>query len=362
MAEARMNRSRWAAIGAAVAVTLGAGGFGLARATEPDAAAAFVPITPCRIFDTRPEFQVGPRSSPLGPNDTHTVTAHGTNGDCTLPTSATGLALNVTAVGATLPTFLAVFPADVALPNASNLNPAPGQPPTPNAVTTDLSATGQFSVYNKQGSVYVFADVVGYYTDHTHDDRYYTKAEIDAGAGPAWMVPMAPAAATNDGTNAFFSVAGGGSSGTTGLYLLESGFGRFHHGFALPDQYQAGTDVRVDITWGAETNNATGCAFRFELNQLDFYREGSQIIRPSAEFENPLPSIGFPRTNLIAPASLGAGNGFQMVTQHTFLTIDGTQLQPGDHAMIALNRRAGAEAADTCTNAMIVLGMSVGPA
>ncbi len=36
--------------------------------------------------------------------------------------------------------------------------------------------------------------------------------------------------------------------------------------------------------------------------------------------------------------------------------------RPGDHLMIALNRRAGAETTDTCTAAMIVLGLEVGPA
>src|SRR5690606_29858795 len=99
---------------------------------------------------------------------------------CDLPTAAVGLALNVTATDATLATFLTVFPTGAARPNASHLNPAPGQPPMPNAVTTDLDSAGSLSVFNKQGSVHVFADVVGYYTDHDHDDRYYTVAEVDA--------------------------------------------------------------------------------------------------------------------------------------------------------------------------------------
>ena len=58
-------RTRWSAVGAAVAVTLGAGGIGLVSATFPSDATTFVPITPCRLFDTRPEFQVGDRGTPL---------------------------------------------------------------------------------------------------------------------------------------------------------------------------------------------------------------------------------------------------------------------------------------------------------
>ena len=175
-------KTRWAAIGAAVAVTLGAGGLGISYATSPAGATAFVPITPCRVVDTRPAPDtVGARTSPLGPEETFTVSAHGDNGDCTgIPVGATGLSLNVTALGATSGTFLTLWATGATQPTASNLNPQPGQPPTPNAVTTGLSAGGQFNIFNKVGSVNVIVDIVGYYTDHNHDDRYYTKAEIDA--------------------------------------------------------------------------------------------------------------------------------------------------------------------------------------
>ncbi len=177
----QMIRTRWAAVGAALAVSLGAGGAGLIDATSPDGAATFVPITPCRLFDTRPApNSVGGRTSPLGPDETYTVAGRGTVGNCVLPDAATGLALNVTAVGATQATFLTLFPAGADRPAASHLNPAPGTAPAPNSVTVGLSPAGQFSVFNRFGSVHALADVVGYYTDHHHDDRYYTKAQTDA--------------------------------------------------------------------------------------------------------------------------------------------------------------------------------------
>jgi hypothetical protein len=168
-----MIRTRWAAVGAAVAITLGGGGIGLVNATiSSGERSVFVPITPCRLFDTRPDSQVGPRATPLGAAETHTVTAHGTNGDCTIPTDAVGLSMNVTAVGATAPTFLTFWATGETMPEASSLNPAPGQPATPNAVVTELSSSGQLDVFNKQGDVHVLADVNGYYADHDHDDRY----------------------------------------------------------------------------------------------------------------------------------------------------------------------------------------------
>ncbi len=175
------TRSKWAAVGAAIAVSLGAGGIGIGHATTSSGEKPiYLPIEPCRLADTRPAFQVGPRSAPLGPNETYDLSGWGAVGDCTLPNDTAGLALNVTPVDPTAPTFLTLFPAGVPLPTASNLNPTPGQPPTPNAVNVDLNAAGVFSVYNLAGNVHVAIDVVGIYDDHNHDDRYYTEAEVDA--------------------------------------------------------------------------------------------------------------------------------------------------------------------------------------
>jgi hypothetical protein len=169
-------------VGAVLAISLGAGGIGITHATTSSGEKPiYLPKEPCRIADLRPApFQVGPRSAALGPAETYTLSGWGAVGECTLPTGTTGLALNVTAVGATQDTFLTFFPATATRPNASNLNPSPGQPPIPNAVNVDLDAAGEFSVYNLQGNVNVIIDVVGVYDDHNHDDRYYTEAEIDA--------------------------------------------------------------------------------------------------------------------------------------------------------------------------------------
>lgn len=186
------HRARWAAIGAAVAVSLGAGGFGIASATiSSGERAAFVPITPCRVMDTRPAPDtVGVRATPLGSTDTHTIAVVGVSGNCNVPIDATGVVMNVTAVGPTQPSFLTVFPAGVALPLASNLNYTAGQTPTPNAVTVDVPASGQVSFYNLAGTVNVVADIVGYYADHNHDDRYYTKAELDEYAAETALQSM----------------------------------------------------------------------------------------------------------------------------------------------------------------------------
>jgi hypothetical protein len=179
-----LQRTRWSAVGAAVAVVFGAG------VVLPSANAAitggnravFVPIEPCRLFDTRSApATVGPRSTPIGPAETHTQQVTGSNGHCEIPADATAISMNVTTVDGTAASFLTLYPANApALPQASNLNWTPGAPPTPNKVDVKVSDTGAVKVYNNAGSVNVLADVVGYYADHNHDDRYYTKAEIDA--------------------------------------------------------------------------------------------------------------------------------------------------------------------------------------
>jgi hypothetical protein len=131
-------------------------------AAPGDSDTTFVPTTPCRLIDTRPADPVGSETA-FGANDTKTIVAHGTNGKCTIPSEAVGLSLNVTAVGATSPTFLTIWP-NGDRPHASNLNPTPGQPPTPNAVNTGLSDTGSFRIFNLAGNVDAIIDVNGYYT------------------------------------------------------------------------------------------------------------------------------------------------------------------------------------------------------
>lgn len=172
-------RTRWAAVGAAVAVSMGAGGIGFVQATvDSGDRPVLVDITPCRLTDTRAAAPVGPRSTPLGEAEQYDVAARGVNGDCDIPAEAIALSLNVTALNATATTFVTVFPADQPLPLSSNLNLVPGQAPTPNAVTTGLDAAGMFSLYNAFGTTDLIVDVNGYYEHHNHDDRYVQHDQV----------------------------------------------------------------------------------------------------------------------------------------------------------------------------------------
>ena len=176
-------KARWAAVGAAVAVAVavGAGG-GIAvtnAAVSSGERAVFVPINPCRLLDTRPATQVGPRNTPLGVGATYTQPVWGANGNCTIPSDAVGVAMNVTVTDGTAGSFLTVWPSDVATrPLVSSLNWQAGDAPRPNKVDVRLSADGKVNFFNAAGSVNVLADVVGFYADHNHDDRYPQKLQV----------------------------------------------------------------------------------------------------------------------------------------------------------------------------------------
>lgn len=178
----------------------------------------FVAITPCRLFDTRPASNVGPRTAPLTAGDTFIVPVRGSSGDCNIPAGAVGVVMNVTIANPSAKSFLTVYPGDVVdRPTTSNLNWTATSSPTPNQVTVLLGAAlGDIKFYNNSGSVNLLADIVGYYEDHNHDDAYYTKAQVDArlaakpvaGFGQRSEVALYP-----PGTIEVANLAGAGGSG-----------------------------------------------------------------------------------------------------------------------------------------------------
>jgi hypothetical protein len=149
------------AVAGAVAIAAFAGGRLVSGATA-NTQTAFVPIVPCRLMDTRPDTQVGPRGTPLGQSEAYPATVWG--GACGIPQTALGISMNVTVVNGTAASFLTIWPPDAtSRPEASNLNWGPGSPPTPNKVDVKLSDKGKVSFYNRFGSVDIIADIVGYY-------------------------------------------------------------------------------------------------------------------------------------------------------------------------------------------------------
>jgi hypothetical protein len=158
-------RSRWAAIGAAVAVTFGGGGLFVANAASSPPSSV-VMIVPVRVLDTRDPINIGlPGPFVSAVSQKLQVTGG------PVPADATGVLLNVTVVAPTAAGFVAIRPGDATgAPSTSSLNFEAGEV-TPNAVQVGLPTTGAnagkiditYDAYGVAGpTTGMLIDVVGY--------------------------------------------------------------------------------------------------------------------------------------------------------------------------------------------------------
>jgi aspartate carbamoyltransferase regulatory subunit len=182
MASLAKLRTRWAAIGAACAVTLGGGTFGIVQASVSSGdRAVYVPITPVRVLDTR-------AGTPIT-NTTLKVVVEGSinlpsgSTEVVVPVDASAVALNFTVTEGQKNGqygFVTAFPCTSDTdtpPNASSLN-FESNVDIANAMNVTTSANGSICLY-VYGTADLIVDIAGYYTDHNHDDRYYTETEVD---------------------------------------------------------------------------------------------------------------------------------------------------------------------------------------
>ena len=123
----------------------------------------FFTVAPCRVVDTR---------NPTGPTGGPALAAGAirgfpiTGGTCGIPPTALAVSVNLTAVDATAPGNLTLFPGDAAGPPlASNVNYVAGVTRANNAIVT-LAADGTGSIKvknNSVGTVNFVLDVNGYF-------------------------------------------------------------------------------------------------------------------------------------------------------------------------------------------------------
>ena len=177
-------RTRWAALGAACAVALGAGGFGVVNAVVSTGnRAVYVAVNPVRILDTRNSSKIVDDTRRLVVEGVITV-VDGTSYQI-VPTDATAVAINITATSTRKNGnygFVTAYPCTSSSdspPNASSLNFENGVD-IANALNVTTSANGSICLH-VHGTADLIVDIAGYYVDHDHDDRYYTKAQVDTG-------------------------------------------------------------------------------------------------------------------------------------------------------------------------------------
>lgn len=136
--------------------------------------AAYIPLNPVRVMDTRTgvgSYGLGSGSGTLAKPSGKLGQQAAWNLDVSAVladryiqlTSSTvqALVLNVTALDATATSFLTVYPAGEVRPNASNVNMVPDQV-VANAVVVKAGAFNRVSIYNHQGATNVIVDIVGF--------------------------------------------------------------------------------------------------------------------------------------------------------------------------------------------------------
>lgn len=173
-----MWRTRWAATGAVVAVTLGAGGLVGVQAASPPTS-SFVAITPQRVIDTR--FGVG-LDGPFAGGQSRKIdltgvvdvalSGNGRGSATVVPDGATAIVANVTVVRPTSTGYLSVRPGSATgVPTTSTVNVTSTGGQFPNAVTVALPTSGTYAgavdlyLHANQpgGTADVLLDIVGYY-------------------------------------------------------------------------------------------------------------------------------------------------------------------------------------------------------
>ena len=209
-------RSRWAAVGAAVAVTLGAGGLFTAQAATPSTS-VFVPVAETRVLDTRPGADIGPTGPVVSGTSRNLaltgVIATGSGDRQVIPAGATAAVYNVTVVEPTAPGYVAVRSGDASgTPSTSSINFDAGVT-IANGGTVTLPTNG-----TNAGSIDIFHDgaTPGATTDIVIDiTGYYIPGSSAAGAKGDPGIQGEPGAKGEPGPKGAQGVPGVGDLGCT---------------------------------------------------------------------------------------------------------------------------------------------------
>jgi len=169
----RVSRSRWAAIGAAVAVTLGAGGLVAVDAASVES--SFTAIEPTRVLDTRINAGLTGAFTAATPRNldvtgTIDIVLPGDQlGTGTpVPDGATSIVANVTVTEPTTGGFVSLRPGTATgTPTTSTVNFLDGQT-VANSATVEVPPSGEVQLYyhgaTPTSTAHIIIDIVGYHT------------------------------------------------------------------------------------------------------------------------------------------------------------------------------------------------------
>jgi uncharacterized protein (DUF1501 family) len=121
-----------------------------------NAGAQLSPVAPSRLLDTRLGTGAPQARIAAGGEISLRVTGNG------VPSNATAVALNVSAVRPSAQTFLTIYPDGETRPTASSLNPDPGAV-SANLVIAKVGDGGRIRIFNDSGDVDLLADLTAYF-------------------------------------------------------------------------------------------------------------------------------------------------------------------------------------------------------
>lgn len=221
-------RTRWAAIGAACAVALGGGGFGIVRAVvDSGDRSVYVPIEPTRVLDTRSGEPVSNRSLRLVVGGSIAV-VDGPNREV-VPSDATAVAINLTVTEGRKRDgygYVTAYPCESESstpPNASSINFENGID-IANGLNVTISTTQSICFY-VWGTADLIVDILGYYGHHTHDDLYprwedmYSSLSTLEDQGNERPMPRSVVTARDDDRSAFDIDASVATTGRAAMVL-----------------------------------------------------------------------------------------------------------------------------------------------
>ena len=156
----------------------------------PKGASQFIPMTPTRIFDTRPGSLVGYTGAKPGPNSNVRVAVTGVAG---VPAGATAAVINLTATQTGAPGYVQAFPTGAGTAGASsNLNVERADQTIANSAIVPIGGDGSITVHTQEAA-HLLVDISGYYvpaTSAVDDGRLVTVA-------PTRIFDTRPASAVN---------------------------------------------------------------------------------------------------------------------------------------------------------------------
>ena len=169
------------------------------------AGATYVPVTPVRLLDSRPGFNIG-LAGAFHANIPRTVDIAGRLG---IPDDAVAITGNITIVGQTVAGYATVTPNPNANPPTASLN-FPLKDNRGNNITSPLGATGGVSIVYKAANgatAHFVLDVTGYFLNHETGATYTTLTPVRVlDSRPAYNIGLTGAFPAN--TNRQFQVRG----------------------------------------------------------------------------------------------------------------------------------------------------------